>query len=61
MIYQFLPLYAIKAIKEPEIKQFENQLLRTEMRLPNSISSKLLENVLGWYKDPIATTIDKVY
>ena len=31
------------------------------MRLPDSTSNKLTRNVLGWYKDSIATTISKVY
>lgn len=61
MIYQFVPLYAIGVISREEIQQFENHILRNEMKFPNSISGKLINNIISWYRDPIAKTIDKIY
>ena len=60
MIYQFLPLLAVGAIRKDKIEKFESLLLRNEMKLPNNIPKKTIQNVTGWYKDSITDTIVKV-
>ena len=61
MIYNFVPLYAIGIITRVEIDQFETSLIRKELKLPPNIPNKLLDNIATWYRDPISSTINKVY
>ena len=61
LIYHMTPLLGAEMITKEQIDAYEIYLKKTQLGIPNDISSKAVRNITNWSSIPISVTIQRIH